>query len=138
MAAPGCTGVSVAPVGYLLLRRDFLFVAQGQRSHGLYVVLQGRKRKDHKAGVDENARRAGITASKKVGNAVTRNRAKRRLRHALKALLPMHGLPGWDYVVIARSSAPCADWQALLDDLQAQFIRLSREPQRQTAETSAT
>ncbi len=69
----------------------------------------------------------GFTASKKVGNAVARNRAKRRLREAARKLLPEHGLPGVDYVLVARQSAVDAPWAALLDDVGNALIRLRAE-----------
>lgn len=69
----------------------------------------------------------GFTASKKVGNAVARNRAKRRLRAAARELLPEHGLPGVDYVLVARQSAVDAPWDALLDDVGNALIRLRAE-----------
>ena len=50
----------------------------------------------------------GFTCSKKVGNAVARNRAKRRLRHVAQAVLPEYGRPGWDYVLIGRFEATAA------------------------------
>lgn len=69
----------------------------------------------------------GFTASKKVGNAVARNRAKRRLREAARRLLPDHGLPGVDYVMVARANTPDAPWGALLDDIGNALIRLRAE-----------
>lgn len=51
--------------------------------------------------------RVGFTCSKKVGNAVARNRAKRRLREIARLILPELGKPGWDYVLIGRKNATC-------------------------------
>lgn len=65
---------------------------------------------------------AGFTATKKIGNAVTRNRAKRRLREAARALLPLHGKPGTDYVFIARMDTATIGWQRLLDDMESALI----------------
>jgi ribonuclease P protein component len=84
----------------------------------------------------------GLTATKKIGNAVTRNRARRRLREAARQLLPQHGLAGVDYVLVARQSTPDADWAALLDDLKSALIRLATdlnsgaEPARQSRASS--
>jgi ribonuclease P protein component len=66
----------------------------------------------------------GFTATKKVGSAVVRNRAKRRLKEAARQLLPEFGLPGVDYVFVARQTAPDAPWAALLDDVRNALIRL--------------
>ncbi|QDI77139.1 ribonuclease P protein component [Leisingera aquaemixtae] len=80
-------------------RRDFLACARPpalkQGTKGMMV--QGRNRQDG-GGI-----RMGFTCSKKVGNAVARNRAKRRLREAARMILPVHGRPGWDYVLIGRA-----------------------------------
>lgn len=46
--------------------------------------------------------RVGFTCSKKVGNAVARNRAKRRLREIARLVLPEHGQDGYDYVLVGR------------------------------------
>ncbi len=59
----------------------------------------------------------GFTATKKIGDAVTRNRAKRRLREAARALLPLHGRMGRAYVFVARAGTPSRPWERLLDDV---------------------
>jgi ribonuclease P protein component len=63
------------------------------------MVVQGRQR--HEAGI--RGPRVGFTCSKKVGNAVARNRAKRRLREAARVVVPRLGRDGWDYVLIGRA-----------------------------------
>ncbi len=69
----------------------------------------------------------GFTATKRIGNAVVRNRAKRRLREAARLLLPDHGRPGHDYVFIARQGAADRPWPRLLDDVKSALIRLAAE-----------
>jgi ribonuclease P protein component len=69
----------------------------------------------------------GFTASKKIGNAVARNRAKRRLRAVARAVLPGFAKAGWDYVLVARPGVtidrPFAD---LLADLQTALQHLHK------------
>jgi ribonuclease P protein component len=108
----------------LTIRRQFLHVAQGQKATGRFALLQCRPTSDETAKA-RGLVRYGLTASKKVGNAVARNRARRRLRAAMLALLPIHGVAGNDYVAVARTATVTADWNALLDDVSRQFIRLS-------------
>lgn len=84
----------------------------------------------------------GFTATKKIGSAVIRNRARRRLREAARKLMPELGQAGVDYVLVARQSTPVVPWAALLDDVGNALIRLradldagarppkSRKPQR--------
>jgi ribonuclease P protein component len=62
--------------------------------------------------------RVGFTASRKVGNAVARNRAKRRLRAAAAAILPLHGREGHDYVLVARTATLTRVFADLLGDLE--------------------
>jgi ribonuclease P protein component len=66
----------------------------------------------------------GLTATKKIGGAVIRNRARRRLREAARKLLPELGVAGVDYVLVARQQTPSAPWPTLLDDLGNALIRL--------------
>jgi len=72
--------------------------------------------------------RAGFTATKKIGGAVIRNRAKRRLREAARHLLPLHGKPGCDYVFIARGGTTARPWPRLLDDVKSALISLAADP----------
>jgi ribonuclease P protein component len=81
-------------------RSDFLRTAQGRRQGTGSFMLQGRPRGDGTKLV-----RVGFTASKKIGNAVARNRAKRRLRALAREILPKLAQPGWDYVLVARPEA---------------------------------
>ena len=101
-------------------RSEFLYVRDGFYSAKGGIVVQMRK----------NPKRSGIglgfTATKKIGNAVTRNRAKRRLREAARNLLPQFGLSGYDYVLIARNSTTAREWSDLLDDTRKALITLSK------------
>ncbi len=67
----------------------------------------------------------GFTATKRIGNAVIRNRAKRRLRAASQAILAQYGLAGCDYVFIARKETATIGWARLLDDMKSALISLS-------------
>ncbi|TNJ40713.1 ribonuclease P protein component [Phaeobacter sp. B1627] len=78
-------------------RRDFVAAARARKQGTQSMMVQGRQRGD------DAPLRVGYTCSKKVGNAVTRNRAKRRLREIARLLLQEHGRPGWDYVLIGRA-----------------------------------
>lgn len=69
--------------------------------------------------------RVGFTCSKKVGNAVERNRAKRRLREIARLVLPENGLNGWDYVLIGRANLTANHpFSAMQDDLRRALARV--------------
>jgi ribonuclease P protein component len=74
--------------------------------------------------------RAGFTATKRIGGAVERNRAKRRLREAARLLLPALASPGFDYVFVARSGVTSRPWPRLLDDVKSALIRLAADRDR--------
>jgi ribonuclease P protein component len=94
-------------------RADFLRASRAPRVAMPGFVIQIRPRNDN------GPMRVGFTCSKKVGNAVARNRAKRRLREIARLVLPQHGADGTDYVLIGRNKKTDArDFQDLLADLR--------------------
>lgn len=104
-------------------RADFLSAARARRQSTPGFTLQARQRQADEQ--DAGLIRVGFTCSKKVGNAVARNRAKRRLREIARLTLPRHGRPGWDYVLIGRpvvtAERPFEDMRA---DLEAALSRV--------------
>ena len=84
-------------------------------------VLLVRPRND-----GDPAMRLGLTVSKKVGNAVIRNRMKRRFRELARAILPAAGHAGADHVLIGRQSGIERDYALLADDLRRALEKLRR------------
>jgi ribonuclease P protein component len=114
---------ALLPLSRLRHRPDFLRAARARRVPCPAFLLQARER-----GADEApdaAVRVGFTCSKKVGNAVARNRAKRRLREIARLVLPAQARAGWDYVLIGRPGETATrDFAALQADLAAALRKL--------------
>lgn len=97
-------------------RADFLRAARAMHKATKGLILQARKRRPDEA--DPDLIRIGYTCSKKVGNAVKRNRAKRRLRAVVREVMPDMAHAGWDYVLIGRAGATVdRDYIELVNDL---------------------
>jgi ribonuclease P protein component len=122
------TELGAGGVETLRRRADFLAAARGRRRMLPGFALQARERTDDEpaAGI-----RIGFTCSRKVGGAVARNRAKRRLRAVAREVLPEHGRPGWDYVLVGRAGTTATrPYPRLRDDLAAALAALHAEGRR--------
>lgn len=110
---------SSQPLETLKRRPDFLRAARGARWITPGFIVQAMKRDD-----DEPMIRVGFTASKKVGNAVERNRAKRRLREIARDILPRYCKDGYDIVLVARKREDELPFDDLRRDLKWALKRL--------------
>ena len=118
--AGGCRGPAY---GWLKKRSEFLNVAKGSRAHSAAFVLQGG------AAPAGSCVRFGLTVSKKNGNAVQRNRIKRRLRQALAEACGSRpqeagARDGFDYVIVARPAALVCPFGKLVGDLRKSLAKL--------------
>ena len=109
----------MAPLQRLTRRAEFLKVAAGRRKSVAPGLILQAATQAASAGL-----RVGFTASRKVGNAVSRNRARRRLRAAAAAVMPEHAAAGHDYVLVARAGTLTRPYGGLLDDLASGLKRL--------------
>ena len=100
---------------HLQKRADFLRAARGIRRVEGAITLETCPTPQDQA--LPGRLRVGFTASKKIGNAVARNRAKRRLRAAASQLLPLLGRERHDYVLVARGTTVARPFPALLSDI---------------------
>ena len=100
------------PAGRLKKRRDFLRAAsRGKRAARPGLVIQA-------LATEPGSLRLGFTVTKKVGNAVVRNRARRRLKEAARLTLPGLGVSGWDLVLIGRDATGARPFGQLVGDLR--------------------
>jgi ribonuclease P protein component len=120
----------ISAVGRLKRRPEFVRVAgTGRRWVTPGLIVQARRRADA-AEATPGPPRVGFTASRRVGNAVARNRARRRLRALADKLLPELGVPGHDYVIVARAETVRRPFPALMQDLATALTRLRKSPER--------
>ena len=101
-------------------RQDFVAAAKASYAAMPGMVVQARDRKD------EGHARVGFTATKKLGNAVVRNRIKRRLREIARLRLAGMAHPGYDYVLIGRGTSLTRPFAELEKDLNSALKRLHR------------
>ena len=114
-------GLSEAPYQVISRRADFLAANGGKRAPMPGFVLLVRDRKD-----GDPLKRVGYTVSKKVGNAVIRNRMKRRFRALARELLPAQGISGADHIIIGRNSGIERDYDALRKELAKALAKVQR------------
>jgi len=93
-------------------RSDFLAANAGRRAATAGFVLLVRDRGD-----GDPVKRVGFTVTRKIGNAVTRNRMKRRFRALAREVIPIHGYAGSDHVMIGRAAGIEREFSALRHDL---------------------
>ncbi len=108
-------------------RSDFLAVAAGTRAPAGGFVLQALKRRE------SGPARVGFTVSKKVGNAVERNRVRRRLREIVRLSQGARMQSGHDYVLIGRRAALNAPFERLVDDFDRALRRVHAGGKTQAA-----
>jgi ribonuclease P protein component len=114
--------IEPAVVLQLKQRREFLRVAAvGQKWAAPGLVLQARRYEKNEA---DDGFRIGYTVSRKVGGAVERNRARRRLRAAAENVMAHHARPGHDFVLIGRRATLKRAFPALVGDLEAALRKL--------------
>jgi ribonuclease P protein component len=114
-------GPSASAVERLRKRADFLGVAAGPRTPTEAFVLQARERSD------TGPPRVGFTVSRKVGTAVERNRARRRLREVVRLCDAERFKAGNDYVLIGRRPALELPFGRLVDDFARALARVNQQ-----------
>jgi len=126
-ATAGRAAAGSAKWGRLTRRAEFQRTARGRRAQLEAFTLQANRRPETAASAEP---RVGFTVTKKVGNAVVRNRIRRRLREALRRVSCLEALPDHDYVLLARSAALTMGFEALVGELDRGFRQIRRDKPR--------
>lgn len=105
------------PVGRMKTRAEFLAARRGRRLNGPFFFVEAL---DRGGGA---AARVGLTVTRKVGNAVERNRIRRRLREAIRTACGADMPEGFDYVIVARRDLLGVPFATLKDELSRRFAR---------------
>jgi ribonuclease P protein component len=113
----------VTAIGRLKTRAEFLHVKGGARYVAPSLILQARPRVADEDG-DHHVARFGFTATKSLGSAVMRNRARRRLKEAVRLAGPGAAVEGYDYVLIARSGTVQRRFAELIKDLERALAKV--------------
>jgi ribonuclease P protein component len=135
----------VTAIGRLKTRAEFLHVKGGTRFSTPSLVLQARRRAKTQGETRAKMQaetphlaRFGFTATKSLGSAVVRNRARRRLKEAVRLTAPTHAVAGYDYVLIARVGTVQRRFTELIKDLERALAKVhepSLAKKRRTPET---
>ena len=115
----------IQPVPTLKTRPEFLAVRGGLRASVPSFLLEGRERRAQSCGTP--SARFGFTVTKKLGNAVTRNRIRRRLKAAIAQVARPHANPNFDYVIVARAAAFDRPFQSILADVERALVTAHRK-----------
>lgn len=119
------------PLTTLKKRSEFLRLRGGARAATPCFVLETKPRVlGPRESPTVSLARFGFTVTKALGNAVVRNRIRRRLKAAVAATAPVCALPGHDYILIARIGALDRPFEELKKDLELAFQRVRHPPGR--------
>jgi ribonuclease P protein component len=107
------------PITSLKNRADFLRLRNGRKAMSAYFILRAAP-----SNIPAQTHvRVGYTVTTKCGNAVVRNRIKRRLRALVRELFPTAARAGHDYILIARNDAKPSAAEVAYDELRAAMVR---------------
>ena len=124
----GACGATQIRVVRLKRRHEFVAVSGTRRRWvaPAFVLQAGPRGEPAEIGI-------GFTASRRIGKAVARNRARRRLKAAARAILPGPAQPGYDYVIVARPAILTCPFDQVLQDLTTAFSRVVKGQRRDGA-----
>ena len=107
-------------------RAQFIAMRAGKRQHSTSFLLQmlGREKTADSGDSAQDTLRIGYTVTKKTGNAVVRNRIKRRMRELVRAVMPLHGQTSHDYVLIGKRAALDTKFETMIAELTSSLKRV--------------